>query len=697
MEQRAISLAMNISVRAMKAEPSELYSPGTARDLGYTGKGITIAIIDGGVDNEHPTFQGAFVAGADFSSPPTPLNPRDGSVDPDDLDGHGTSVASVALGRGDGNGNFKGMAPEAGLIDLRIRKAALTLPGPMTDAIEWCIANKDKDWGGGYTGVDVISISAGLGQAGGPVDLAVASAVSQGMVVVSAATNSGTSYEDNPNNRNDYWADDSIIAGGTQTMGTIDRSDDVFWDQSTWGPRTPDADDDFYDELKPDVSAPGADLVLAAHSINSGTTPASGYVIGSGTSFSTPHVSGLVAMMLEANPMIVPDQDVNPVRLILHKSSESRGEVYDQDLSLKYDMHYGYGIIDSYEALNGAKDFTRYESGPTILSFTSEGAKVAPGGTMGLSALAVDDQEQRLTYEVTCVEGTVAHGDAPRTWLWTAPAEAGNSIISLTVTDPAGLESSAEVEIAVVEGETNSPPMIESIDVSRTIVKTGGETDIYVKASDPDGDDLTFDYLASAGQIVGDGNSVTFEAPQTPGIVTIDVVVRDTFGAKDQGQVMITVQEDVFGDPPTIMSIDFDPPAFKSGFSGSVAIRTTVVKETYEILYVRADLSALGLGEVQLFDDGTDPDDRASDREYSAYLGDLSSVREGRYTIQVRAVDEAGFTSTSSEDIVIDKGSGGGDDFTLLSGAASVAAISLLALLVVGVIVFALVRLTKRT
>jgi subtilisin family serine protease len=696
MEQAPVSSAMNVSVRSVKAEPSALYSPQTARDLGYAGKGIAIAIIDGGVDDEHPAFANAFVAGADFTSPPSPLNPRDGSVNPDDVEGHGTSVASVALGRGDQNGDFKGMAPEAGLIDLRIRKVGLTLPGPMTDAIEWCIANKDTDWGNGHTGVNVISISAGLGQAGGPVDLAVTRAVSEGMVVISAATNSGSSYEDNTNNRNDYWADDSIIAGGTDTLGTIDRTDDVFWDQSTWGPRTADADDDFYDELKPDVSAPGADLMLAAFSRNSGTAPASGYVIGSGTSFSTPHASGLAALMLEANPNMVPGPDVNPIRLTLHKSSEARGEVYDQDMSLKYDVHYGYGIIDAYEAIRAAKDYRVYESSPTIVSFTSAAAKATSGGTVGISALAIDDQEQKMTYTVTSAEGTIADDPAPRTWIWTAPAEPGMYTISLTVTDTSDLSSTSELQIEVVEGSTNTPPTIESIEATRTLLKTGDECDIRVKASDPDLDTLTYSYSASIGEITGEGYSVSYTAPDTPGTAIIEVTVRDPFGASDTGEVTITVQEDVFGDPPSIKGVVFDPDSFRSGYGGYVSIHVTVSMETYEILFVNADLSAMGLGIIALYDNGADPDKKASDRTYSAYLGDVGGIGQGRYSITVTAADVAGFQSTKTVDLVVDKGDGDGDGMSIVGVAASIVAVLAILLLIIAAIAFIVVRMARK-
>ncbi|PIV69852.1 MAG: hypothetical protein COS08_03300, partial [Euryarchaeota archaeon CG01_land_8_20_14_3_00_38_12] len=72
---------LDVSCRAIKARPSPVYNE-TALGLGYTGKGITIAVIDTGVDDkEHESLKNKFVAGVDFTKPINPItNPDDGSV-----------------------------------------------------------------------------------------------------------------------------------------------------------------------------------------------------------------------------------------------------------------------------------------------------------------------------------------------------------------------------------------------------------------------------------------------------------------------------------------------------------------------------------------------------------------------------------------------------------------------------------------
>jgi len=196
--QREVVQHIDVSSAAVRAAPSSVYSPKTARDMGYNGSGVTIAILDSGVDNEHITFRGAFVAGADFTLPESPLSPRDGSFDPDDRVGHGTAVASVALGRGDAEGKRPGVAPGAGLIDLKLATRPGIIPASqnLLDALQWCLDNKDTDWPGPYKGVQVISLSVAIGSQGGALYEAINTTVTQGLVVVQSAGNSASSYQD---------------------------------------------------------------------------------------------------------------------------------------------------------------------------------------------------------------------------------------------------------------------------------------------------------------------------------------------------------------------------------------------------------------------------------------------------------------------------------------------------------------------
>jgi subtilisin family serine protease len=163
----------HIATPSVKAKGSEEYSPYTAWELDYTGKGAVIAIMDTGVDNGHPSLSGKWVGGADFSKPPTILTPQDGSYDADDVQGHGTTCAGIAMGTGAPEEEYQGTSPDAKLVDLRIGTILGGSPGegPISVydaailATEWAIEHHADQWPGeseDYYGIDVLSLSWGI-------------------------------------------------------------------------------------------------------------------------------------------------------------------------------------------------------------------------------------------------------------------------------------------------------------------------------------------------------------------------------------------------------------------------------------------------------------------------------------------------------------------------------------------------------
>ena len=698
-EEASVENSIYVSAKSVKAVPSSNYSPDTAHDLGYRGEGMTIAIIDSGVDNEnHPTFIGSFVAGADFSSPESPLNPRDGSVDPDDLDGHGTGVASVALGRGDSTGTITnmGIAPEAGLIDLRIRKLGPTMENPISAALEWCMDNKDTDWGNGFRGVDVISISAGLGSPDGPVHSLIKACVENGMPVISAATNSGEPFESDPNGPN-YWSDDSIIVGGTEDKDTVDRSDDEYWPQSTWGPRSDDGDDNPYDELKPDISAPASNIMVAEASDKNSPGPIMGWSVASGTSYATPHVSGSVALMLQANPDLKPRPGKNPIRTILHKTAEARGEPYDDSLSEKYNVHYGYGILDSYEAVREAERYLDSNFPPVIRSLEIVPGTTTVGSECRVTVEAYDPDEDRLTYEISADGGSLT-GDYPE-YRYIAPSDPGTYVISFTATDTFGASASRIAEVEVEEGEPNRPPRIIELYSIPAEVKVGMTASIIASAEDPDGDSLDYFWESSSGAITGSGSDVDFEAPDQAGTVTIDLRVTDPYGAEDSETLRLTVFEGPVGSSPYIERLSLQPDRIREGTSNvDVIITARIVRMESPIDRVFADISSTGEEQLlELKDDGKLPDPEAEDNEYTGKLPPVKDLEMGTYEIEVLAVDTEGRTSTSSITFTVQAPSeneieGGNREGIGLNSLLIISMVTIVGL----VVIFGVVRLTKR-
>jgi len=371
-EEKGYSMPISdVATPAVKARESEEFSPFTAWELGYTGEGIVLGIIDTGVDNQHPGLVGKWVGGADASKPDVPvLNPHDGSFDADDMGGHGSACAGMAIGTGAPGGEYMGTAPDARLVDVRIGSRFGLAPGELfyqdiydgtITGIEWTITHQNDKWSGvpaEYHGIDVMSMSwtIPLGYWSDGTDAysrAVQKAVESGVIYVVGAANDGP---DNGGMNGLASADDAIIIGATYDNNTIPREDDVMAGYSSRGPRKDDGDSDPYDEMKPDVVSPGTYINNIIFDPE-GDGSAMGYgPRGSGTSYATPNSAGVVALMIQAHPDITNDE----VKEILHVTSEHRGEPTFPDIDPIYNREWGWGIIDAYKAVSVARDLDEW-------------------------------------------------------------------------------------------------------------------------------------------------------------------------------------------------------------------------------------------------------------------------------------------------------------------------------------------------
>ena len=364
----------DIATRAMMARESDVYS-NTVFSQGITGQGVVIAVLDTGVDNEHRSLNDfddindnpdldatsysdkKWFAGYDATSAGSNT---DGSDDPDDGSGHGTHVAGSALGTGDSSGIHMGSAPGAGLVDIKVLSDTGGAGGTNSQAsltgLQWMINNVDTNWGDSeYKGIQVASMS--YGSIGGPGPLTdegdngtsagailVNSATDAGIVCVVAIGNDGAKRVPSPAS-----ADGAITVGSLDYKKTIERVDDSVSSFSNWGPRLSDNDDNEMDELKPDITSYGTNITSASAytlpiipGVSEGMAD-SDYEAKDGTSMATPLVSGVVALMLEADPNLTPEE----VKTYLRSSSEQRGQVYDSDISTRWNETFGFGIIDA--------------------------------------------------------------------------------------------------------------------------------------------------------------------------------------------------------------------------------------------------------------------------------------------------------------------------------------------------------------
>ena len=374
----------DIQTPSVKAKNSSEYSLG-AWDLGVSGNGMNIALVDTGVDNEHPGLSDKFVAGYDavcyVHTDPTcllsnPLREDDGSFDPDDANQHGTACMGMASATGieaDGSqSEFYGAAPNATLVDIRIGTDVGAGPfenylleqefyESAMNGLQWVIDHRNDEWPGvseEFYGIDIISLSWGItshengGSDGSDMHSRILDeAMIAGIIVSVAAGNDG------PNNDGLSGmgsSDLSVTVGATDDQNTVAREDDTIADYSSRGPRKDNGDGNPLNELKPEISAPGSNIVQAEGCVTSGgcsnlinDASENSYTgRGSGTSYATPSVSGVMALVWEANENLTTMQ----LKEILKQTAERRGEPSLPDVDPYWNRDFGFGMVDAYAA-----------------------------------------------------------------------------------------------------------------------------------------------------------------------------------------------------------------------------------------------------------------------------------------------------------------------------------------------------------
>ena len=244
-----------------------------ARAKGLDGKGVRVAVLDTGIDDQNPDLAGRVTAEQDFV----------GEGDVDDHNGHGTHVASTVAGSGArSGGKYVGVAPEASLLDGKV------LDGGGGGSDSSVLAG--MEWAASRAAVVSMSLGGEPTDGTDPLALAVdALSAQHNTLFVIAAGNSGDG------------GDNSTVgspgsATSALTVGAVDRKD-VLADFSSRGPRQGGS------LIKPEITAPGVGIVAAqADGTEAGDVAAPGYVALSGTSMATPHVAGAAALLKQQHP-----------------------------------------------------------------------------------------------------------------------------------------------------------------------------------------------------------------------------------------------------------------------------------------------------------------------------------------------------------------------------------------------------------
>ena len=360
-------------------------------EKGIDGQGITVAVLDSGIDKNHPDLIGKVVAEKNFLAD---------EITADDLLGHGTMVAGIIAGSGAAsNGKYKGIAPGAKLISVKVIDGKGD--GKVSDiiaGIEWAV----------YNGADVLSLSLGginLGETNPPITMAADNAAGAGVVVCVAAGNRNSSKAEgqvrsafieeigNSSVENDNLEKLAIEMSGIEkadieksavgisqleqsgnkdvlflfvpvvlalppglidspgdgvkviTVGAADKNGNI----ASFSGSGPTRDD----RIKPDVVAPGVDIISIVPVGVKRPNPVDIYYSReSGTSISAPMAAGLSALLLQANGNLTAAGVKAAMTRGAAKLNSTQGDSYEE-------YYQGAGMLDalsSYEVLQNSDD-----------------------------------------------------------------------------------------------------------------------------------------------------------------------------------------------------------------------------------------------------------------------------------------------------------------------------------------------------
>tara|TARA_B100001113_G_scaffold208930_1_gene171306 strand:+ start:3287 stop:4597 length:1311 start_codon:yes stop_codon:yes gene_type:complete len=290
------------------------------------GSGVTICIVDSGIDLSHPGMDGVSINGW--------YDAVNGKIDPYDDQGHGTAMAGIIASKGGVGGIAKGSSY---LVAKGIDGSGSGTDEGIAEAVDWCSAQ----------GADIISLSLGGDQGPGLSGLtldvlenSVEDALDEGIFVVAAAGNDGTN--DDGDVASPGSVEDVICVGG------VNRNGDV-WSGSSEGdnngrlwpnPILPRQDPD----KKPELIAPASEVPVLL------TNSGSWYGYSSGTSAATAWVSGILALVLQNEPDLARTGDRDAIEDIKNRISETSTQ---KEGVTGHDDRFGYGIVNTLGLIGG--------------------------------------------------------------------------------------------------------------------------------------------------------------------------------------------------------------------------------------------------------------------------------------------------------------------------------------------------------
>jgi subtilisin family serine protease len=385
-----------------------------------TGTGVVIAILDSGIDLDHPDLVGQILPGWNFYS---------GNSDLTDVTGHGTQVAGTAAAATNNGAGVASIAGGAKILPLRITDpTGSALYSTMATATTYAADH----------GARVANISYGGARSSSTVQSAASYMKSKGGLVTVSAGNAGTQEL--------VAASDAVIAVSATTSGDVKAS----W--SSYGAYV-------------DVAAPGASV----WSTNNG----GGYGAISGTSIASPVAAGVIALMMSANPALSSSQ----VEQLLFSTAKDLG-------TAGWDSYYGWGRVDAAAAVAAAKTAVVADTSAPSVSLTSPGSGSIVKGLVSVSVSATDNiGVSRVELHVNGVK-IASDISAPYGFSWdSTTVPDGGATLTAYAYDAAGNYSSA-VRSVTVDNIADTVAPTATISNPANGAKVSGSVSVSTSASD---------------------------------------------------------------------------------------------------------------------------------------------------------------------------------------------------------------------
>ena len=391
-----------------------------------TGEGITVAILDAGVETSHPDLVNNLVPGRNVVSNTSNTSP---------INVHGTAVAGTVAATTNNALGVSSVAWNASLMPVRITNSSdgWASASDMANGILWAADH----------GARVVNISYDIGSGAAVIDNAAKYLRNKGGLVVMAAGNNGTDrgYNDNP-----YIINVSATTSSDARAGWSDYGNYV------------------------DVSAPGQDVLT--------TWQNGGYGWGSGTSFASPNAAAVVALIMAANPGLSPDE----VESVLESSADDLG-------STGWDRYFGYGRVNAAGAVQTALGMSTSDVQAPEVAISSPGWNSTVNGQVPVNVDAIDNVgvSQVTLYANGQIVGS--DSTAPYEFSWDSTRVAnGYTTLTAYAYDAAGNTGISSGVMVNVDNQTavadTTPPSVSILSPSASQTTVSGTASVTVSAVD---------------------------------------------------------------------------------------------------------------------------------------------------------------------------------------------------------------------